>query len=85
MDYTKIGQIITKAIVDSTEYILSKGKFDKTFTAVVIKNIESKKYSVRHNGIEYTAKGPEGITEGSFVKVCAPQNDWSDLFIVYRG
>lgn len=81
MDYTEIMQNISKTIISSVDSLLKDARFDKTFRAQVIESLGNKKYKVRYRGIEYIAKCDSNIEINTWVYVCAPQNNWNELFI----
>lgn len=57
--------------------------FDKTFKAQVVSKVSQNKCKVKYKGKEYTAYCRETLSIGQVVWVCAPQNNWSDLFVIY--
>lgn len=61
---------------------IQQSKYDKTFKAQVIGKASEGKYRIRYKGKEYTASCQASLSSEQIVRVCAPQNDWSDLFIV---
>lgn len=76
-----------KTIIDST---LSKMQFaintksysDKTFTARIVTGIKANKYKIMYCGNEYTVSSTVSCSAGDFVRVCAPCNNWQDLFVI---
>jgi len=57
-------------------------KYDKTFRAKVIKQDSSGKYKVLYKNKEYTVRCDRELLSPDLVWVCAPQNNWDELFIV---
>lgn len=82
LNYDEIIKNIASNLRESFKSILSKAKFDKTFKAKVIENVKDNKYKVLYKGQEYTATSEADLTENQIVKVCAPQNNWNELFVI---
>lgn len=77
-------KIIDKIVGRILAYVqkgIEKAPFDKTFRAQVTESLGNGKYKVRYKGIEYTAKYSSTIAVNTWVYVCAPQNNWNELFI----
>lgn len=56
--------------------------YDKTFTATITKQLDTTKYELFYNGITYTCHSSLPLKGGYLVRVCAPCNNWNDLFVV---
>lgn len=57
-------------------------KYDKTFRAKVINQVSTGKYKVLYKNKEYTVRCDKELLVPDMVWVCAPQNNWDELFIV---
>lgn len=55
--------------------------YDKTFRAKIVEIISTNKCRVLYRGIEYSAKYDEMISVGDMVWVCAPSNNWDELYV----
>lgn len=56
-------------------------KFDKTFRAKVIGKESNGKYKVLYKNKEYLAKCDGTLNIDDMVWVCAPKNDWNELYV----
>lgn len=56
-------------------------KYDKTFRAKILEIISNKKCKVLYRGKEYFAKCDDIVNVDDMVWVCAPGNDWNELYI----
>ncbi len=78
-------QDVYKKIAEDLNYLFSikadSLKYDKTFRAKVIDNLSSKRCKVLYKGKEYTVKCDGSINVNDMVWVCAPGNDWNELYI----
>lgn len=54
---------------------------DITFKAQVVEKISDEKYKILYKKQYHTAWCLANLTMGSVVRVCAPGNDWNELFI----
>lgn len=79
-------QDVYKKMAEDIIYLLTNIadtlKYDKTFRAKVIKQVSSGKYKVLYKNKEYTVRSNRELLEPDMVWVCAPQNNWDELFIV---
>lgn len=83
--YSDVIKEIVETILDTIKRGIDQwGKFDKTFTAEVKKKVGGSKYLVTYMGNELTVFSTVSLTVGSIVRVCAPQNNWNDLFVVVK-
>ena len=62
--------------------IKSKSFSDKTFTARVTENVTHSKCRVLYCGNNYTVSTSLPCCVDDFVRVCAPCNNWRELFVV---
>ena len=83
--YNDTIQEMATTIIDTIRRGINQwGKFDRTFTGVVKKKVGGQKYLVNWMGNEYTVVSSIALSTGDTVRVCAPQNNWSDLFVVIK-
>lgn len=83
-NYNKIiDNIVNSILTKIKKAVDSECKYDKTFTANVI-NVSSDKKTctIIYSGTMYTVKTTIKVEQGNLVRVCAPMNNWSDLFVV---
>lgn len=80
----QLVQDITKTILDSVRKALDNAKFDRSFKAKVVLKESNKNnsYTVLYNGMYYSAISAYECAIGDIVRVCAPRNNWNELFIV---
>jgi len=57
---------------------------DFTFKARVTAKISDGKYKILHKNVGYTVRGSSSTNIDDWVYVCAPGNDWNELFITYN-
>lgn len=81
-DYSEIIKAQIAAIRGAIEQAISKAAYDKTFKAVVLGKTAGGKYLVQYRNCRYTAFSSAELKENSVVYVCAPQNNWSELFVI---
>ena len=83
MDYNEtIDKIITSILKQIKKAIDTKSHSDKTFKVRIIKQLGIGKYQVMYCGNPYTVSSTIQCELGDTVRVCAPCNNWQDLFIV---
>lgn len=75
----KMADTITAQIYNM---IKSKSYSDKTFTAKITEVINASKCKVLYCGNTYTVSTTIPVQINSLVRVCAPCNNWKDLFVV---
>ena len=85
INYDEIIKTIASNLRDSFKILLNKAKFDRTFKATVVGNIKGNKYQVIYKGETYTVTSEVALSTDQVVRVCAPQNNWSELFVVISG
>jgi len=54
---------------------------DRTFKAKIIEKVSNNKYKILYKNRYYTARCHAELSVGDIVYVCAPENNWSELFI----
>lgn len=72
---------IIQAIQNMIEPQLDKLRYDRTYRAKVIEKIEAGLYRVQINGTEYKVNYSGDLNVGDIVKVKAPLNNFSDIYI----
>lgn len=83
MDYISIFKEFSTQLKTVIENQISQANVDRTFKAVIIKKISDGKYQVQYQRKKYTVSANKSYSVGDVVRVCAPCNDWSDLFVVW--
>lgn len=56
-------------------------RYDKTFRAKILECISDGKYKVLYKNKEYLAKSDYSLDIGDLVWVCAPENNWNELYV----
>ena len=82
INYDEIIKSIVSSLRENIKMLINKSKFDRTFKAIVIGNIKGNKYQVLYKGEKYTVTSDVTLVTDQIVRVCAPQNNWSELFVV---
>ena len=72
---------ILQAINNMIEPKLEKLRYDKTYRAKITKKIDVGVYNVQINGTEYKLSYNGDLKEGDIVKVKAPLNNFSDIYV----
>lgn len=85
VNYDEIIKNIVSSLRENIKILINKSKFDRTFKATVIENIKGNKYQVLYKGEKYTVTSDVTLVTDQIVRVCAPQNNWSELFVVISG
>lgn len=81
MDLIKTIENMIETLLDSVDKLIKKAPYDKTFRAQVVGATNEGKYEVQYKGKEYSARCDVPLSSGTWVDVCAPQNNWSELYI----
>ena len=84
MDYQTIINQITENILSNIKNALIKDLSDKTFKAQVTESKGNSKYKVKYCGNDYMVSSSISLVIGDYVRVCAPCNNWNDLFVVCK-
>lgn len=85
MDNTQLVQQIASTILESIKKgIDTEGKYDRSFKAIVERKVGAAKYEINYGGQTMTAHSSLLLTAGDIVMVCAPQNNWNELYIVTK-
>ncbi len=74
---------ITQSILENIKLALIKGQFDKTFKAKVTE-INNNNVKILYCNNIYTVSSSISCKVGDYVMVCAPCNNWDDLFVVTK-
>lgn len=81
--YTELMKTMTKVINEVIDLKLHKARFDRSYQGRVIEILGGDKCSIEMNGQKYTARYyRENLSAGDIVWVCAPRNDWNNLYII---
>ena len=72
---------ILQAINNIVEPRVAKLKYDKTYRAKVTQQIDTGLYMVKINNVEYKLPYNGTLNVGDIVKVKAPLNNFSDIYI----
>ena len=81
MNYTELIQQMAETILTKVKQSLEEVKCDKTITATVDAVLSPTKVRILYNGMTYTAQTGIGCSANDKVRVCAPSNNWNDLFV----
>lgn len=83
MDYKKIIDQLTNEVLTYIQKAIQKAPADKSFRTKILDNLGDGKYKVRYKGKDYTVKAnSSGLIVGTWVTVCALQNNWNELYIL---
>lgn len=85
MNYTEVLQTLISSIMESVKSMISIAPCDHSFKARITEAAGSKKYKVIHSGKTYTVSSSVDYKAGDYVWVCAPCNNWNNLFIVCKS
>lgn len=78
IDYSKTIKQMTESMVEAFG---KKDQSDKTFTAKITV-VYGKKCKILYCGNTYTASSSISCSVGDMVRVCAPCNNWQDLYVI---
>ena len=81
----QIVQDITKTILNQVKKAIDKAPFDKTCTATIAQSISSRQYTVFYAGKFINVYSVNKCNVADVVRVCAPQNDWTQCFVVINS
>ncbi|MEY8338480.1 hypothetical protein AALB16_10735 [Lachnospiraceae bacterium 62-35] len=82
MNYNELWNEISNSLFTHVKNLINKAPYDKTFKAKVLKKLSDKKYQILYKNAKYTAKYHGLVNTGETVHVCAPKNNWNELFIL---
>lgn len=74
---------ITQSILENVKMALQKSNFDKTFKAKVTE-IRKDRIKILYCNNTHTVSSSITCKVGDYVMVCAPCNNWDDLFVVTK-
>lgn len=84
MNYREVIDELTKSVQESISKIKYSLNYDVTFKARIEETAGGGKYHIRYRGQRYSASSSIPCAAGDYVRVCAPQNNWNDLFITAK-
>lgn len=83
MDYSEgIKKLMGSYLSMMKQAIDQKSYSDKTFRAQVTSVLGPNIYAVKYCGNSYTVSSYTACQVGEMVRVCAPCNNWMDLYVV---
>ena len=83
MNYSQAIQNIADTITAQIHNMIkSKSYSDKTFTAKVTEIVNTSKCRVLYCGNTFTVSTTIPVEIGNIVRVCAPCNNWKDLYVI---
>lgn len=82
MNYNELWNDFSSSLFAHVKNLIKKAPYDKTFKAKVLGKISDDKYLILYKNIKYTASSNGAVNTGDIVHVCAPGNNWSELFIL---
>lgn len=74
-----------QSCLEAIDYRIRHARFDKTFKAKIIENLGKGRYKIQHKKLYYTVSSKTPFQAGDIVRVCAPENNYNDLFIQTCG
>lgn len=83
IDFIQTIKELTQGLVEGFDYKLKHATYDKTFKAEITGKVSADKYKIFYKGNYHTAKSRAVYQSGDIVRVCAPENNWSDLYIQF--
>lgn len=81
-NYISIVEMICAEIKGLVGSMIQVAGFDRTFKAVISKKLSDNQYEIIYQKKYYHARSNGTYKSGDVVYVCAPQNNWSELYIV---
>ncbi|MEY8338481.1 hypothetical protein AALB16_10740 [Lachnospiraceae bacterium 62-35] len=82
MNYNELWNEISNSLFTHVKHLINRAPYDKTFKAKVLKKLSDGKYQILYKNARYTARYHGLVIPGETVHVCAPKNNWSELFIL---
>lgn len=82
LENSQLVQNITNVILKAVKKAIDEAPFDRTFTATIVQQINTRSYTILYNGKYMTVRSVYECELGDVVRVCAPSNDWNSLFVV---
>lgn len=84
-DYVKIVQEVVGSCLESITKFINKAPCDKTFKCRITQKISNRHYKVLYCGDTLTVTSSILCNVGDYVWVCAPCNNWNELFVVSKS
>lgn len=81
-DIPIIQEMVSSILTQVKKAIDKEGHYDKTFTAKVVNILSNNRIEALYNGTIVRASSSIQCNTGDFVRICAPQNNWGDLFVL---
>lgn len=81
-NYNEIIKNIVSSLKDNFKILIERANFDRTFKAKIIGKISDNRYQILYRGHKYSVTSEAEVYTDQIVRVCAPQNNWSELFVV---
>lgn len=88
MEASRLNEQIIKAIRTIAEQAINKAGFDKTRNGQILKQNKNNTYKVKIDGIDYDnipSYGDQTFIKGDVVKICIPNNQPSQMYIIPMG
>lgn len=82
INYNELIKNIATTLKDSFKSMIERANFDRTFKAKIIGKTNDGRYQILYRGNKYTVTSETNLYVDQIVNVCAPQNNWSELFVV---
>ncbi|WP_125143528.1 hypothetical protein [Clostridium transplantifaecale] len=83
MNYSELVQYIAEKTTAQVDKMIKKEvNSDKTFTAQITETVNATTCRVLYCGNTFTVSNIMQCDAGDVVRVCAPCNNWTDLFVV---
>lgn len=82
IDLIQVYQKITDDISLLVENKFKTIKRDRTFKAKVTEKTAIDKYKILYQNNHYTVRSDTELRVGDIIYVCAPENNWSELFVI---
>ena len=82
MNFIEIWNEFANNLCTEVDKKIKSLKFDKTFSATVVEKVSDNKYEVFYRGKKFILSYNGTLSINQSVRVCAPQNNWNELFIV---
>ena len=84
-NYDQVVKEMTRSILETIKKSIdNKSYSDKTFKCQITGKVKDK-YQILYCGNTYKVSSSIACEIGDYVRVCAPCNNWNDLFIVCKS
>lgn len=81
LELIKTVETVIETLLASVNKLINNAPHDKTFCAQITGISDNGKYETLYKGKKYTVTCNRALTVGTWVWVCAPQNNWNNLFV----